>query len=82
MKRLLGLFIVAAFLLAVPTSHFVWTKAHVPAHKEQVCHKGRVLAVSENAVDGHLGHGDCFINKRTKRPPLFTGDDCDSGDCD
>lgn len=54
----------------------VWGKAHVPAHKEQVCHRGRVITVGAPAVDGHLGHGDAFIDKRTRIPPLFTGDAC------
>ncbi len=76
MKRLLGLSLVAAFVLALPASHIVMGKAHVPAHKEQVCHAGKVIAVGAPAVDAHLAHGDAFIDKRTQIPPVFTGDPC------
>ena len=81
MKRLLGFSLVAAFVLALPASHIVMGKAHVPAHKEQVCHAGEVIAVGAQAVDAHLSHGDCFIDKRTHLPPLFTRDACTSSDC-
>ena len=74
--RLLGLLIVVAFLVAVPASHLVWGKGHVPAHKEQVCHKGSVLAVGAAAVAGHEGHGDCFIDKNDPDNVFFTGDPC------
>ena len=77
MKRNLLLALAAAVVLSIPASHRVFAKAHVPAHKEQVCHKGAVLAVGAGAVEGHLNHGDCFIDKRTRIPPLFTGDPCE-----
>ena len=82
MKRQLGLAAVAAIVLGLPATHFVWGKGHVPAHKEQVCHAGGVLAVGAPAVGAHLGHGDCFIDKLTHLPPLFTGDSCSPADCD
>ncbi len=78
MKRILGITIAAAFVLGMSVTLVM---AQVPAHKEQVCHKGKVLAVGAAAVAGHLDHGDCFIDKRTKIPPLFTGDACDASDC-
>ena len=81
MKRLLGLLTMIAFLLAIPVSHLVWGQEHVPPHKEQVCHKGTVLTVGAAAVEGHLDHGDCFIDKDTQIPALFTGDACVC-DCD
>jgi len=55
----------------------VWGKAHEPAHKDQVCHKGIVLTVGSKVLKDHLGHGDSFIDKATRIPPLFAGDDCD-----
>ena len=75
MKRVILAIAVAALL--APASQLLFGKAHVPAHKEQVCHNDKVIAVGAGAVDGHEGHGDCFIDKRTRIPPLFTGDDCD-----
>ncbi len=82
MKKKMGaLAILAAFSLAMPLVTHVWAKAHVPAHKEQVCHKGSVLTIGAPAVRGHLRHGDCFIDKATLIPPLFTGDPCTSADC-
>lgn len=75
MKKFFVILAVAASLAAIPVSN-VLVKAHVPAHKEQVCHKGLVRTVGESAVGGHLGHGDCQIAKATLVPPLFTGDAC------
>ncbi len=81
MKRILGITIAAAFVLGMSVT-LVMAQEHVPAHKEQVCHKGEVLTVGAAAVQGHLNHGDCFIDKRTKLPPVFTGDECDpDADC-
>ncbi len=62
MKRLLPIAAIVVALLAMPASHLLGGKAHVPVHKAQVCHKGTVIVVSENAVQGHLrGHGDCHL---------------------
>ena len=49
MKRLL--FAVAVAVLLAPATDVVFGKGHVPAHKEQVCHRGRVLAVGQAAVN-------------------------------
>ncbi len=76
MKRILVTLAVVGSLAAIPVSNVLWGKAHVPAHKEQVCHKGEVITVGARAVKAHLGHGDAFIDKRTQIPPVFTGDDC------
>ncbi len=76
MKRLLISLAVIGSLTAIPVSHVLWGKAHVPAHKEQVCHKGEVITVGASAMNAHMGHGDAFIDKRTQIPPVFTGDDC------
>ncbi len=80
MKRILGITIAAAFVLGMSVT-LVMAQEHVPAHKEQVCHKGEVLTVGAAAVNAHLKHGDCLIDKRST-DPLFTGDPCDTSDCD
>ena len=63
-------------LIALPVSNLVWGKGHVPAHKEQVCHQGKVIEVGTSALADHLSHGDLFIDKATQRPPFFKGDSC------
>ena len=68
MKRILLLALAAAIVLAIPASHLLFAKGHVPAGKEQVCHKGSVLVIGESSVQDHLEHGDCFIDKRTQVP--------------
>ena len=78
MKRLLGLLIVVAFLVAIPVSHLVLAKGHVPAGMAQMCHKGQVIQIDEPGVRGHRVHGDCRIDAATLVPPLFTGDVCDA----
>ena len=81
-KKLVALSFVAVILLAIPASHQMWGKGHVPAHKEQVCHKGTVITVGRPAMSKHiLRHGDCRIDAATKTPPLFSGDACDASDC-
>ena len=72
MKRLL--FAVAVAVLLAPASGVVFGKAHVPSHKDQVCHRGRVLTIATPAVAAHLGHGDAFIDKTTTT--FMTGDPC------
>ena len=76
MKRLL--FAVAVAVLLAPATDVVFGKGHVPAHKEQVCHRGRVLAVGQAAVNAHVGHGDFFIDKNDPDNVFFTGDGCAS----
>jgi hypothetical protein len=71
MKRLTILMISLAsiFLLAILGTQAVWSKAHVPLNKVQVCHIdetiisdiGVALSMNANALDGHLGHGDCQL---------------------
>ncbi len=62
MKRALVFSIIGAFLLALPASQLAWGKAHVPANKVQVCHKGKVITVSKNALSAHERHGDCQLH--------------------
>ena len=77
MRRLVT-FVLGGVLLAAPAA--VLGKGHVPVHKIQVCHKGRVLVVSANALGGHQRHGDCqlpacdFANIFQKKDPCPT--DC------
>ena len=75
MKKFFVLFAAVASLAAIPASN-VFVKGHVPAHKEQVCHKGHVIAVGARAVAAHEGHGDAFIDKNDPDNVFFTGDAC------
>ena len=72
MKRVL--FALAVAVLLAPAADVVFGKAHVPAHKEQVCHRGRVLAVGAAAEAAHLAHGDGEIQK--EETGFMTGDRC------
>ena len=60
MKRRLLLSLIAALVLALSMA-YVWSKAHVPTAKAQVCHKGKVRTVSTADVQDHQGHGDCQL---------------------
>lgn len=80
MKRILVLSIAAAFLLAVPASHLVFGKGHVPTNKIQVCHKGKVVTVGASALADHLGHGDCQLPACDFSNVFHTGDPCDAID--
>ena len=57
-----------------------WAKGHVPAHKAQVCHKGRTLVVGAAAVEGHLRHGDCTLPANDPENVFFKGDPCPNVD--
>ena len=82
MKKFLVLFAVVASLAAIPVSN-VLVKGHVPAHKEQVCHRGEVITVGTRAVRAHLRHSDAFIDKNDFSTICFTGNACGGpGDCD
>ena len=77
MKRLFVLFTVAAFLLAIPLSHVLLGKGHVPSNKDQVCHKGKVITVSQSALAAHQAHGDCLLPACDFANVFHTGDPCD-----
>ena len=81
MKRKLLLVVVAAALLAAPVAHYVWAKAHVPTKKVQVCHRGQTITLSANALQAHLGHGDCQLPACDFNNIFQTGDVC-SGEAD
>ncbi len=81
MRRTLGLLGLLAFVMAVPASHLALGKAHVPAHKNQVCHKGTTITIAQQAVSAHLGHGDCVLPIDDFDHVFFTGDPCSSADC-
>ena len=57
MKRLITLSFLGAFLIALPASHVVFSKGHVPSDQVQVCHKGEVKDIRAAALNGHLSHG-------------------------
>lgn len=76
MKRIFALLAVGAFVLALPASHLVFGKAHVRLGKVQVCHKGKVLQVSKNALKAHVKHGDCQLPACDAANVSFRGDDC------
>ena len=79
MKKVFVLSAAAAVLLALSAYQNVWSKAHVPLHKVQVCHQGdpvEVITVSSNALSAHLGHGDCQVPACDFNNIFQTGDDC------
>ena len=86
-KKTLAVLAVAASLLAIPASHLIGgPKGHVPLHKAQVCHKGKVITVSVNALPAHQGrHGDCQLPACDFNNVFHTGEACDSnnpgGEC-
>ena len=53
MKRIIVLALIAAFLVSVPLFNHLWAN-----EKVAVCHKGKTIMVSPNALGGHLNHGD------------------------
>ena len=81
-QRLFGLSVLAAAVLAIPASHMVMGKGHVPAGKDQVCHKGETLTISLAAFGAHIGHGDCELPIDDGANVFFTGDACSPDDCE
>ena len=83
MKRIVFFTILGLTLIAIPVANQVWGKAHVPVKRAQVCHKGTVIVVSENAVQGHVrGHGDCQLPACDFNNVFMAGESCvveDSG---
>ncbi len=61
MRRLIILFALGTVLAGFSGATVVWAKAHVPVHKAQVCHNGRLIVVSDRAVKAHVRHGDCQL---------------------
>ncbi len=79
MKRLITLSIIGAFLFALPASHVVFGKGHVPSKKAQVCHNGEVLQVGTNGGAAHLKHGDCDLPACDFNNVFHTGGTCLGG---
>lgn len=73
MKRVILAIAVAALL--APAGQVVFGKGHVPAHKDQLCHRGEVINVGKSAVAKHIAHGDVNLDQSTP-PTLFPGDAC------
>lgn len=78
MKRVLALFFVAALLLAIPVSHQLLGKGHVPGHKTQFCHNGNVVEVGAAAAGAHLAHGDSPLPADSFCCIYHKGDACDN----
>jgi len=59
MKRIIVLALIAAFLVVVPLSNHLWADDKDDnVKKVDVCHNGKTISISVNALGGHLGHGD------------------------
>ena len=79
MKKVLVLSVAAAVLLALSAYQNVWSKAHVPVKKVQVCHAGtpvETITVSQNALQAHLNHGDCQLPVCDFDNVFQTGNSC------
>ena len=87
MKRsyILIISLASVLLLAVIGTQTVWSKAHVPTNKVQVCHilesassdLGVALSINVNAMPGHMGHGDCRLPACDFNNVFGTGSPCD-----
>ena len=55
MKRIIVLALIAAFLVAVPVFNHLWADG---VKNVTICHKGKEMTVSINALQAHLNHGD------------------------
>jgi hypothetical protein len=82
--NILMISLASIFLLAILSTQTVWSKAHVPTNKVQVCHVeesassdlGVALSMNANALGGHLGHGDCQLPACDFNNVFHTGDAC------
>ncbi|MBY4675246.1 hypothetical protein [Marinobacterium arenosum] len=76
------LFTVVSVCLFAASPTMVFSKAHIPTHKVQVCHlqKGEsvpvTITVGAGALDGHLAHGDCQLPACDFNNIFRTGDPC------
>jgi hypothetical protein len=76
-KRGVFLSIVVGALVAIPVAQVVWSKAHVPLNKVQVCHKGeKVISVDQSSLSDHRSHGDFQVPACDFNNVFFTQDDC------
>jgi hypothetical protein len=58
-RQLLLLPIIAAVLLTNVATQTVWSEAHIPEGKVQICHKGKkTLSIHPDSVTDHFLHGD------------------------
>lgn len=91
MKRLLCLSIAGTFLLALPGASLVWSKAHVPLDRVQVCTTaGVVKTIKLKRLAKELAKGSCrlptciFGPGPAAGPPtqviFFSGNACTPGD--
>ena len=77
-NQLLLISIAGACLLAIPATQMVWSKAHVPINKVQVCHMPdeMVITVASSALFTHLNHGDIQVPACSNKIVRFTGQSC------
>ncbi len=78
-NQLLLISIAGALLVAIPASQAVWSKAHVPIDKSQVCHEGVTLVVKPKSLGRHLEHGDCRLPACDFNNVFLAGDVCPTG---
>ena len=65
MKRAIGLACLVAVIVAIPISHWLSAAPKRPKpQKIQVCHKGKVIEVSDRAVQSFLKQGGCTSFER------------------
>ena len=80
-NQLLLISLAGACLLAITATQMVWSKAHVPIGKVQMCHKGRTaINVGAPAQFAHLRHGDFFLPACDFNNVFRAGDDCSGVD--
>ncbi len=76
MKRALYLAMIGGFLLALPGSATLWSKAHVPLDKVQVCYKDKVRTVSAKSLERFLRKDACRLPACDFDQVFFQGNDC------
>lgn len=83
MKRVLVLSFVGAFLLALPGSHLVWGKAHVPIDRVQVCDdEGDVKNIKPKNLKKKLDEGGCRLPACDFNNIFMAGEICFPTDAD
>ena len=77
-NQLLLISLAGASLLVITGSQMVWSKAHVPIHKVQVCHvpDQKVITVGSSALFAHVKHGDFQVPACSLSIVRMTGSDC------
>ncbi len=82
MKKVLGLAILAALMLAFPVADYIWGKAHVPSDMVQVCDGGTTLTIPADDLDEFLDDGACQLPACDFNNVFMTGGACPGNDDD